>query len=63
MEDSRFHDRTTISSKVGRTVLAITCPYCHTTTEAYAWSLAGTGKRCECGAVHHYRPAVTIRST
>lgn len=62
-EESRIHDRTQISSSVGRTVLAITCPFCHTITEAYAWSLAGSGKRCECGAIHHYHPPVTTRKT
>jgi hypothetical protein len=59
--ESRLHDRTTISSTVGRTVVAILCPFCGVTTEAYLWSLAGSGKRCECGAVHHHHPAVTIK--
>lgn len=31
-------------------VVGIRCPWCDTVTEAYVWSLAGSGKRCECGA-------------
>ena len=33
-------------------VIGLKCPYCETVTEAYAWSLAGVGKKCDCGAIH-----------
>lgn len=35
----------------GKVVLEGECPFCHATTRAAAWSLAGTGKRCRCGAL------------
>ena len=41
-------------ARAGRSVVGIRCPYCGSVTEAYIWSLAGSGKRCECGAVHHW---------
>lgn len=30
----------------------ITCPFCGAETRAYIWSLAGSGKKCICGAMH-----------
>lgn len=35
----------------GRTTTTVRCPFCGCSVEARAWSLAGSGKRCECGAV------------
>lgn len=35
----------------GRSAVLIRCPWCGTDTEARVWSLAGRGKRCECGAL------------
>ena len=29
----------------------IDCPFCDTTVTAYDWSIAGGGKRCDCGAM------------
>lgn len=29
----------------------IVCPFCQAEVKAYDWSLAGSGKRCACGAV------------
>lgn len=37
---------------MGRSTVIVTCPFCHADIEAYAWSLAGSGKRCTCGALH-----------
>jgi len=37
----------------GRTTVDIECPFCGCVVQARAWSLAGTGKRCECGALLH----------
>lgn len=42
-------------SGIGRTTVIITCPFCNADIEAYAWSLAGSGKRCTCGALHGSR--------
>lgn len=61
-EESRFHDRTgPVNNGTGRSTVTVTCPFCGTDTQAYLWSLAGSGKRCECGAVHHYHPPVTVK--
>lgn len=63
-EESRLHERTITSRQNGRTLAAILCPFCGCTTEAYVWSLAGSGKRCgDCGALHVYHPAVSVRRT
>ena len=37
----------------GRSTVTLRCPHCDTVTEARLWSLAGSGKRCECGARFH----------
>jgi hypothetical protein len=36
----------------GRTYTNIRCPFCSADTRAYLWSLAASGKRCSCGALH-----------
>jgi len=33
-------------SEFGRSTVFVTCPFCGRKTEAYVWSLAGSGKRC-----------------
>jgi hypothetical protein len=38
-------------SGVGLTRDLIRCPFCQTAVWAYAWSRAGSGKRCPCGAL------------
>lgn len=40
-----------LSRSVGRILVEIVCPFCGDSVRAYLWSLAGSGKRCECGAV------------
>jgi hypothetical protein len=35
----------------GRTRVTIQCPFCGRLIEAYVWSLASRGKRCDCGAL------------
>ena len=46
-----------------RKVIGIKCPWCESITEAYAWSLAGSGKRCNgCSAVHRYLPQISTRA-
>ena len=48
-------------SEFGRSTVFVTCPFCGRKTEAYAWSLAGSGKRCpnpECRAHLYWGVAV-----
>ena len=40
-----------LSREVGRIRVAITCPFCGDEVIAYVWSLAGSGKKCDCGAL------------
>jgi hypothetical protein len=41
--------------RMGRSSVDVTCPFCKAVTTAYVWSLAGGGKKCECGAIFtHY---------
>jgi len=49
------HDKTKIIGDVGRTIISnefgkrlenVLCPFCKQTTEAYTWSLSGSGKKC-----------------
>jgi hypothetical protein len=35
----------------GRSRVWLRCPFCKATVQAYLWSLAGGGKRCDCGAL------------
>jgi len=42
-------------------VQGLRCPFCDTVTEAYVWSLAGSGKRCECGAKFIFHPKVAVK--
>lgn len=37
-------------SEMGRSTVDIECPFCKDVVTAYLWSLAGSGKRCTCGA-------------
>lgn len=37
----------------GRSTMTLRCPHCETVTEVRLWSLSGSGKRCECGAIFH----------
>lgn len=39
-------------SAMGRTRILIECPFCGAEVWAFVWSLAGSGKRCPCGALH-----------
>lgn len=35
----------------GQRAMDVRCPWCDRILRAFGWSLAGTGKRCECGAL------------
>jgi hypothetical protein len=45
---------------MGRSRIVFYCPFCDERVEAYTWSLAGSGKRCLCGAMH-YRDGSLLR--
>jgi len=38
-------------SEMGRSGVTLECPFCQAHVFAYHWSLAGSGKRCSCGAM------------
>lgn len=52
--DSELRDYNILSrtSGMGRTQITLVCPCCGAEVTAYVWSLAGSGKRCSCGALH-----------
>ena len=39
-------------SSHGRSSFYITCPFCQEDTKVFQWSLAGSGRKCKCGAIH-----------
>jgi hypothetical protein len=47
------HEVVTRVTEVGRSRIVIRCPFCKACVVAYTWSLAGSGKRCGCGAMHY----------
>ena len=47
------------SNGSGRRTRTIQCPFCDCEIEAYVWSLAGSGKRCYCGAKHDFYGTTT----
>lgn len=40
-------------SEMGKTRIEVKCPFCSAHMIAYLWSLAGSGKKCSCGAKLH----------
>ena len=38
----------------GCRLIDIRCPFCNAVVTAHVWSLAGSGKKCECGSLHTY---------
>ncbi len=51
-DEVRPHDGyRVLSSEMGRTRVVLICPFCTSEVAAYLWSLAGSGKKCSCGAV------------
>jgi hypothetical protein len=54
VEEFRLHERTYYPAPAGRTYYLIVCPFCGCSIEVRAWSLGGSGKRCECGALHSW---------
>lgn len=56
------HEATSYVSQFGMSSVRLTCPFCGESVIAYVWSLAGTGKRCPCGAMH-FAGGTSIRRT
>jgi hypothetical protein len=52
--EKREYTYINLSRKRGRSSILITCPFCERKVVAYVWSLAGSGKKCSCGAHHHW---------
>ena len=51
--ESKEHNVYEGSREHGRSTVFIECPFCGEQTEAYVWSLNGSGKKCwKCKAVH-----------
>ena len=48
----RDRDDVELSREMGRIRLEIECPFCGDRCVGYVWSLAGSGKLCDCGAKH-----------
>lgn len=57
-QSSRLCEVLSVSPRpAGRSFTTVRCGFCDTDVQARLWSLAGSGKRCECGAVLHGRGA------
>lgn len=52
-QETRPAKTLSVSRAHARTTALIQCPFCLRSVRAYVWSLAGSGKRCECGALLH----------
>ena len=61
MSESRLWTTEYERSAPGRTAIGIRCPFCDVVVEAYVWSLAGSGKLCDCGAKHVWLGRVSER--
>lgn len=48
----RRYEKTNNFPRMGRTYFYLTCPFCDRELKVYPWSLAGSGRRCPCGAKH-----------
>ena len=59
--ESRFYRTVSESRRErGMSSRVIECPFCGCYTEARLWSLAGTGKRCDCGATFDWLGTATL---
>jgi len=52
IEETRRHEGVfVIRREVGRVYVVVVCPFCGNNIGAFLWSLCGSGKKCDCGAV------------
>jgi hypothetical protein len=52
MEETRLAELVSYNPRSnGRTTADVRCPFCDCVVQARTWSLAGSGKRCDCGAI------------
>ena len=63
MLDKRIYTYTSGARLMGRSYIYILCPFCGTRVRAYIWSLAGSGKKCLCGAKHTQLGGYSIKET
>lgn len=49
--ESREYTITATQVGPGRRAMVVRCPWCDRRLTVFGWSLAGTGKRCDCGAL------------
>jgi hypothetical protein len=54
---------TTRHAAIGRRTIYVVCSFCFRHVEGYVWSLAGSGKRCECGALLTSNTATKLTTT
>lgn len=51
------------ANRKGQRVVGLRCGFCQCVTEAALWSVAGVGKRCDCGAIfRRHNPTATYIS-
>lgn len=55
VEDRRFTVKSERVEPPSNVVWHFDCPFCKADVKAYLWSLAGGGKRCDCGAMFTHR--------
>jgi hypothetical protein len=58
--EQRDHEAYNYWSEHGKSTVIIKCPFCQEEVLAYVWSLAGSGKKCKCGAKS---PSGDVRGT
>lgn len=49
-------------SEMGRSAICFDCPFCAVEVKGFLWSLAGSGKRCSCGAMHKMDVSYKVNS-
>lgn len=60
--EEKPHTRVAVSNRAwGGSMVVVECPFCGDWTKAYVWSMAGVGKKCECGALHLWHGSMSRR--
>ena len=59
--EARFYETVREDRRpAGRSTADLRCPFCGTVTQVRLWALAGSGKRCDCGAKFTGRPGTHL---